>query len=351
MKNKARLLLTIAGILFLTAGILTTAGTLQNSTHLNERASASTILSISPQTQTVTAGENTTFSVMMDTSNNQVTGFDLILHFDPNIFHITSLQKGSGIQDFSNIVVDTFDNTSGTINYTAFTIDKSLAVKGSNIEVLKIDALTNINSLPKNYLIEFDATSAISATNESQNALTDAAPGKITINVSPTSAPTTSPTNQPGEPNSCNGTCGSNINCQSSYMCYQGYCRNPNCPSETSCGCREINPTPLPTARPRTTTKPQVEQNTEPEIVVYAPIVVEGSTPIPVIEESNFWETVPTIVDSTPAPTFVPQPVKNTNLPWIIGSFLAIGITLTIIAIWYFKHDGIHKIRPPVIKI
>ncbi len=62
----------------------------------------------------------------------------------------------------------------------------------------------------------------------------------------PTPTPTATPTSTPGTPNSCNGTCGSNYNCQSGLYCYQGFCRNPDCPGESSCGCKTSTPTPPP---------------------------------------------------------------------------------------------------------
>lgn len=40
-----------------------------------------------------------------------------------------------------------------------------------------------------------------------------------------------------GEPNSCGGTCGSNYNCKANLYCYQGFCRNPICSTETDCDC------------------------------------------------------------------------------------------------------------------
>ncbi len=61
------------------------------------------------------------------------------------------------------------------------------------------------------------------------------------IDSSPTPTPTPTPT---GVPNSCNGTCGSNSNCASGLFCYQGYCRNPACQSESSCGCPGATATP-----------------------------------------------------------------------------------------------------------
>lgn len=68
----------------------------------------------------------------------------------------------------------------------------------------------------------------------------------------PTATPSGTPVASPPEsagpsatPNTCGGTCGSNSNCQSSYVCYQGFCRNPSCTGDTDCVC---NGTPGPTA-------------------------------------------------------------------------------------------------------
>jgi len=55
-------------------------------------------------------------------------------------------------------------------------------------------------------------------------------------------SPTPTPT---GVPNYCGGTCGSNTNCQSGLFCYQGYCRNPNCQNDVTCGCA-VSPTQTP---------------------------------------------------------------------------------------------------------
>ncbi|HTK03289.1 MAG TPA: hypothetical protein VL401_00775 [Alphaproteobacteria bacterium] len=67
-----------------------------------------------------------------------------------------------------------------------------------------------------------------------------------------TATPTVTPTPTPtSTPNSCNGTCGSNANCQDGMICSQGFCRNPSCTSSTSCNCPggpTHTPTPTPTA-------------------------------------------------------------------------------------------------------
>ena len=66
----------------------------------------------------------------------------------------------------------------------------------------------------------------------------------------PTEPPTAS------NPNSCNGTCGSDANCQPGLTCYMGNCRNPNNPTNTSCDNKATTSTPTPAAQvAQTTTK------------------------------------------------------------------------------------------------
>lgn len=62
--------------------------------------------------------------------------------------------------------------------------------------------------------------------------------------VVPTVTPT--PTGS-GSPNSCNGSCGSDTNCQSGYICSGGFCRNPICTSAVNCVCASSTTTPTPT--------------------------------------------------------------------------------------------------------
>lgn len=62
----------------------------------------------------------------------------------------------------------------------------------------------------------------------------------------PTSTPT--PTSGPGEPNGCGGTCGSNANCKSDLYCYNGFCKNPSCPTDGDCVCSGGGATPTPTS-------------------------------------------------------------------------------------------------------
>ncbi len=63
------------------------------------------------------------------------------------------------------------------------------------------------------------------------------------VNTTPTPTPTVTAT-PTGAPNSCGGTCGDNGNCASGLFCYQGFCRNPSCQTESSCNCPGATATP-----------------------------------------------------------------------------------------------------------
>lgn len=72
----------------------------------------------------------------------------------------------------------------------------------------------------------------------------------------PSGTPTATPTGTPGPtstPNACNGTCGSNFNCASDLVCYNGFCRNPSCTANANCLC---SGTPGPTGTPVPPTLP-----------------------------------------------------------------------------------------------
>jgi hypothetical protein len=69
--------------------------------------------------------------------------------------------------------------------------------------------------------------------------------------------PTPTP-NPSGTPNTCGGTCGSNSNCVSDKICYQGFCRNPSCVTSQNCVCAPTSPAgSTPTITPTPPTLPQ----------------------------------------------------------------------------------------------
>lgn len=89
--------------------------------------------------------------------------------------------------------------------------------------------------------------SSATATPTATGSATPTPTGTGTATPTPTGTGSATPT-PTGEPNSCGGTCGSNINCGNGLYCYNGYCRNPSCPSDTDCNCGASTPTPTSTA-------------------------------------------------------------------------------------------------------
>ncbi len=356
-KNKIRVLLALAGVFFLTAALLAGSKLTTTKQDILEKAAASTNLSIAPLTQNAIGDENISFTVMMDTGPNHVTGLDLVLKFDPTVMFITGMQAGTGIQNLDSPFNVNFDNTTGVITYSTFTVNKNQAVNGSSLETLIINAQVKQNPPAGSYLVSFDPSTAISATNETTNVLDTTNNGNLIIKASATPDPTITPS---PEPNSCGGTCGSNINCQSAYVCYNGFCRNPSCSTSTDCICRA--PTATPTTRPTTiaakTTKPSIKPTTSSTII--------SPTDSPVIEysdpeatDNNFWQRIYDNSQqlSTPTPIVEPEPAVNNLfsgsniLPWIIGSLIVAGLTMILIVIGIYKQIGSRKNKPPVIKI
>ena len=110
------------------------------------------------------------------------------------------------------------------------------------------------------------------------------------------------PSNTPtpiGEPNSCNGTCGSNYNCKGEYFCYQGFCRNPNCPNEKSCVCATLTSTktltpklsPTPSKTEISPTEEVLSPTENPTATVTAQPAVAGQSG----NNMTFWFLMATI--------------------------------------------------------
>lgn len=72
----------------------------------------------------------------------------------------------------------------------------------------------------------------------------------------PIPTPTPEPTPTPTPPPLCNDTCSDNSSCPSGLECITGFCRNPECSSESSCVCPEPTPTPTPSPTPTPTLVP-----------------------------------------------------------------------------------------------
>lgn len=163
-----------------------------------------------------------------------------------------------------------------------------------------------------NVTISFDPNNTYPETNENNNLLSFNFGPSATATPTPTPSPTIGP-NTYNNPNSCNGTCGSNANCQANYECYNGYCRNPSCPTDNTCGC---NTTPTPTA---TSTAGGKKTSPTPEIAYYS-----GTSPSPASLSGQNESFI-----NTPSPTAAPaqKVFGGVNIKYIaIGIFAVIAL-------------------------
>ncbi len=321
--------MSIAGFLFLAAGVIAGVKLVQTRQGLNEFAAGTTKIAITPAASDVNRGENITLAVKMDTGANQITGIDLLIKFDPAAIQISSIQRGADVAALNNTITSNFNNTSGSISYAIFTLNKNQALSGSSAEVLKINARVVNNAPFWTSAVSFDSSSAVSAVGETQNAITDKLPASITVvsgivsptdTPTPTLVPTPTVTPAPGTPNYCGGTCGSNSNCQANYICYQGFCRNPSCPSDVTCGCSTTAPTPTATTTRASTVKTKTP-SPAPEIVYYT-----GNFP-----SSTLPPTIKPVL--SPLPTLVAVAGDNNSTSTLDFKYIAITIIGAIVFI------------------
>lgn len=144
-----------------------------------------------------------------------------------------------------------------------------------------------------------------------------------------------------GEPNFCGGTCGSNYNCQANFFCFEGFCRNPICSTDTDCVCDIATSTP--TSKTSATKKPTIKPS---PTITTAP---KGGNETFV--ESTLESPQPKI---TTIASFVPytSPAPENQFfakyaLFVFGAFIIIVITSIVFAIKKNRYDRIPHILPP----
>lgn len=126
-----------------------------------------------------------------------------------------------------------------------------------------------------------------------------------------------------GEPNACGGTCGLNYNCQAEFFCYQGFCRNPACQTDTDCVCATTTPTPKPKITKAATPTPQTVELTQ-------------YSPPPAAEEMEKEE----------APTTEPQKGRLAGLQ-VKNIAIGAGILFSLIIVTVAVKKLINRRKPP----
>lgn len=153
----------------------------------------------------------------------------------------TSLSGFSSADEVTLATLNFRGDVPGTINVTFDAVESKVTLKSTAADTLLIPTSVGI------YTVTGEPPATPTPTGVGVTPTVVPSP---TVGPSPTTGPTpTVGPPVPGEPNSCNGTCGTDANCQPGLTCYLGRCRNPNNPSSTTCEDKaSILPTPTPSS-------------------------------------------------------------------------------------------------------
>lgn len=151
-----------------------------------------------------------------------------------------------------------------------------------------------------------------------------------------------------GEPNSCGGTCGSNYNCKANLYCYQGFCRNPVCSTESDCDC-SVSATAKPTTKPvatlnsgTTTKKTATPKSTVKGSPKATPNYTGGMTLIDKPTDLTRDESDVQSDDTAPENMFLTRYAM-----FIVGGFIIFAVIAIIYAIKQKRNATIPHITPP----
>lgn len=266
---------------------------------------------LSPTEKTVTINSEFEINLVIDTEGTQVFGSETKIIYPANDIELKGVTNGGFFTDFSS------PSSTGSIEIRGYFSSMYETKSGSgNFAVLKFSSKKDSGSST----ISFDCTSTQILNNSGDNILSCSTLNQTNLTYSSSTGGTTTPTDSPnGEANSCGGTCGSNYNCKSEFFCYQGFCRNLACPTESDCTCTVKTPTP--------TTKPKIVQN------------VQATPQVVTLEE---FSTVSANIDNEDINLPEEENEKNINekgfnigqyLPYLALLFIVVSLTALIIKI------------------
>lgn len=174
-------LLKILGLLILFGGIVAGLFLISKRNDFYQKAAPSTSLYFKPSSIRTSAGSLFRAKVYMDTGSNLVNAVDYRLTFDPNIFKVSSITKNTGIFSLSQDIKNEWDNNTGQLTLTSYTLDPASFVHGSRLQAFDVEFYVN-ESVPSGvYYIDFGSATAISAFQEKYNVLIGTSNLKITV--------------------------------------------------------------------------------------------------------------------------------------------------------------------------
>lgn len=183
----------VLSVFILAAALIAGLTLVQRPQEIREKAAPATSVAISPASQSIPVGQSFTSTVVMNTGVNQITGVDISLTFNPAVMSITSVTQGAGIAVFDSTIRNTIDNIGGTVLYSAYVLDKTKAVSGTNLVVLTVVGQIKPGAAIGAYTIAFANDTSAAGVGEGQNVITSKVNGTITAFVpTPTFTPTPS---------------------------------------------------------------------------------------------------------------------------------------------------------------
>lgn len=212
--------------------------------------------------------------VILDPQNNPVSFAKVELTFDKNAV----LVKEIGYTNLLSMVIATTSaTTANNTGVISFTLGLAPADR-ANPPATAFDFLTikfaKKSTTGSQSQLTFNAANSQLVDMASQQMSVNSTPANITVR---------------GEANNCGGTCGSHANCKAGLFCYSGYCRNPQCPSQTNCTCVTYtsNPTPTPTIKPKPT--PEIVNYQLPTPTPTTSVYVEPVSYVQEEEDISVW--------------------------------------------------------------
>lgn len=281
---------SLIAMAFLVVGLAAGVGILQLKQLVGKpKASVSTgTILFDPTTLTVPPDGN--MRVILDPQNNPISFAKVELTFDKNAV----LVKEIGYTNLLSMVIATTSaTTANNTGVISFTLGLAPADR-ANPPATAFDFLTikfaKKSTTGSQSQLTFNAANSQLVDMASQQMSINSTPANIIVSVpTPTPTPQPSPTATAGEANNCGGTCGSHANCKAGLFCYSGYCRNPQCPSQTNCTCVTYtsNPTPTPTIKPKPT--PEIVNYQLPTPTPTTSVYVEPVSYVQEEEDISVW--------------------------------------------------------------
>jgi hypothetical protein len=292
------------------------------------QAKASPRLYFEPTSQEVKRDTDFTVNILIDVESQSAFGADAVINFPSGDITVKSITKGEFFSHFSQA-----QGTGKLELHGYFAAPFESKSGGGKFATLTLSSNKDSGSGSLTFTCTGSGADTQILNSGGTNILSCASLNTQTLNYI---SAATGGTSTDGPTNACGGTCGSHYNCNSGLFCFEGFCRNPLCSSDTTCGCK-VTPSP----KPKTTVRSLAKAT--PEIIVLKDYV--PPTPQPSLKPLS---TMVGFADQEAAAT----KAKGFDLRRIGLIALVIAIITTLIVVVsrnLRKKNSPPEIKPPTI--